>query len=760
MTADAHFDQFKGKIGRTFRDSEPWWPPLSTAPQDRPNVLIILFDDLGFAHLNCYGSTIATPNINRLASNGLRFTNFHVTPLCSPTRAALLTGRNHHTVGVRSVTQFDSGFPNMRGAIPPNAATLAEMLSDERYATFAVGKWHLCPTDSMGQAGPFHDWPLQRGFNRYYGFLSGETDQFYPELVYDNHLIDPPRSPEQGYHLTEDLVDHAVSFLRDHQSTYPQQPFFLYFALGATHAPHQAPREYIERYRGKFDAGWDAIRAEWFARQQELGIVPEGTQLAPRNRGVEAWADLPQNARNFALALQEAFAGFLEHTDAELGRLFSYLEASGQMDNTIILLMADNGASQEGGPQGVSDEPRVFRPLDDLDEVQSRLHEIGGPRSASNYPWGWAQVGNTPLRWYKQNTHGGGVRVPLIAHWPEGIADRGGIRGQFHYVTDVVPTVLELLGAEAPRQRQGLDQIPIAGNSFAYAFDAPDAATPRGVQYFEMVGHRGIWVDGWKAVTWHRRGTDWSDDEWELYHTDVDFSETNNLAEQEPERLRALIDRWWVEAGKHGVLPLDDRTLEINQPAQRPGSPHNGLRYHYTPPIAHMPVETSPAIDLGSWTLDASISRSSSEQQGVIFNRGSIHTGVTLYVKGNRPHFDYHAYDDWARIAADAPIPVGDVVIGVAMQSESPSGPARVTLSIDGEEIASGEVAVLQRRVLFAHGECDIGADRRSPVGDNYDPPFAFEGEIHAVDIEVTPYEGDAAFQASLARQRQAMSRQ
>ncbi len=756
MTSPA---QFEGTIGRTFRDSEPWWPPLPTAPQDRPNVLIILFDDMGFAHLNCYGSTIATPNINRLAANGLRFSNFHVTPLCSPTRASLLTGRNHHTVGLRAVTQFDSGFPNMRGRISHNAATIAELLRDENYATFAVGKWHLAPVASMGQAGPFHDWPLQRGFDRYYGFLSGETDQFYPELVHDNHLIEPPRSPEDGYHLTEDLVEQAEGFLRDHQSIYPGQPFFLFFALGATHAPHQAPQEYIEKYRGKFDAGWDAIRQEWYERQLELEIIPEGTELAPRNRGVEPWDDLSPNAQKFALALQEAFAGFLEHTDAQLGRLFAYLDASGQLDNTLILLMADNGASQEGGPQGVADEPRVFGPLDDLDEVQTRLHEIGGPRSASNYPWGWAQVGNTPLRWYKQNTHGGGVRVPLIAHWPGGITDRGGIRHQLHHVSDVLPTVLETLGAEAPSRFHGRDQIPIAGTSFDYAFDDVDAPTPKDAQYFEMLGHRGIWVDGWKAVTWHRRGREWSDDEWELYHVDEDFSEVNNLAEQEPERLRALIDRWWVEAGRHGVLPLDDHTLEINHPSQRPGSPHQDLRYHYTPPIAHLPVEVSPALDMGSWTLTASISRASTGQQGVIFNRGSTHSGVTIYIKDNRLHCDYHAYDNWTRMRSETPVPEGDCVVGVSMSADAPSGPGMFTLEVDGAMVGSGESPILQRQVLFAHGECDIGADRRSPVGDNYDAPFEFQGEIQSIDVAVTPFTGAAGIQAARERQRAVMSR-
>ena len=756
----SQMEAFEGKIGRTFRESEPWWPPMTTAPQDRPNVLVILFDDLGFAHLNCYGSTIPTPNIDRLAYNGLRFTNFHVTPLCSPTRAALLTGRNHHAVGVRAVTGFNSGYPHARGRISQHAATMAELLRDEHYATFALGKWHLAPSEEFSQAGPFHNWPLQRGFDRYYGFLPGETDQFYTELTRDNTLIDPPRRPEDGYHLTEDLVDNAISFLRDRQSIYPGQPFFTYFALGATHAPHQAPAEYIERQRGKWDAGWDAIREDWFARQQELGVIPEGTQLAPRNPGVEPWDDLSTEQQRFAVALQGAFAGFLEHTDAQLGRLFDYLESSGQMDNTLILLMADNGASQEGGATGVSDEPRVFRPLDDLTEVQSRLHEIGSPRSASNYPWGWAQAGNTPLRWYKQNTHGGGVRVPLIAHWPDGIAERGGIRHQFHHVSDVLPTVLETLGVEAPDSHQGREQIPVTGTSFSYAFADPDAPTAKDIQYFEMIGHRGIWHDGWKAVTWHQRGADWSDDEWELYHIAEDFSESNNLAEAEPERLRELIDLWWVEAGRNGVLPLDDRTLEVNQPSQAAGSPHYDFHYRFTPPISHLAAEVSPAIDAGSWTLAARVSRNSTDQQGVIFNRGSIHSGVTLYIKDNHLHLDYHAYDDWVRIRSDATVPGGDTEIGVSLQSDGPRGPAAVTLSIDGQTVAEGTVQQLQRRVLFAHGEFDIGADRRSPVGDNYQPPFEFEGQISLVEIEVEPFEGPAAAWLAQERLRRTMAQQ
>ena len=757
----ASSEPFEGKIGRTFRDSEPWWPPLRTAPQDRPNVVVILFDDLGFSHFGCYGSTIATPNIDRLAAGGLRFTNFHVTPLCSPTRAALLTGRNHHTVGMRAIAHFNSGYPHMRGAISRNAATMAELLREENYATYAVGKWHLTPLEATSQAGPFDDWPLQRGFDRFYGFLGGETDQFYPELVYDNHHVDPPKRPEQGYHLTEDLTDRALGFLRDQQAVYPGQPFFLWFTPGATHSPHQAPAEYIERYRGKFDIGWDAIREQWFARQLELGVIPEGTELAPRNPGVEAWDDLSPQARAFACALQEAFAGFLEHADAQVGRLLDDLEQSGRLDDTIIILTADNGASQEGGPQGFSDSARLFQPLpEDLDEVQSRLHEIGGPRSSSNYPWGWAQAGNTPLRWYKQNTHGGGVRVPLIVHWPQGIAERGGIRDQFHHASDVLPTVLETLGARAPERYRGAEQLPISGTSFAYALNEADAPSHKDAQYFEMFGHRGIWADGWKAVARHRAGRDWSDDEWELYHLDRDFSETRDLAGEEQERLRALIDRWWIEAGRHGVLPLDDRRVELAQPIMRPGAPHHGLRYRYTPPIGYLPHEVAPATDLGDWTLEAAISRAASDD-GVLVARGRIHGGFSLYIQENALCFDYHAFGAGARIRSAAPVPAGDCVIGVAMSGEGASAPARVTLSIDGQTVAEGEVPLVADRVLIGHGGTEFGRDGYSPVSDAYEPPFEFTGVIHSVEIVVDPWTSpSAAQQAGRRRFRQMMSGQ
>jgi arylsulfatase A-like enzyme len=394
-------EPFEGVIGRTIAESTPSWPVRPHPGEQAPNVVVILIDDLGFGHFGCYGSSIDTPNIDRLAADGLRYTNFHVTPVCSPTRAALLTGRNHHEVGMRSVSNFNTGFPNMRGQVSNHAATMAEVLRDEGYTTFALGKWHLCQMEDASAAGPYDQWPCQRGFDRHYGFLDGETDQFHPELVYDNHAIEPPGRPEDGYHVSEDLVDHAIGFVHDTKSIRPDRPFFMYFAFGATHAPHQAPPAYIEKYRGMFDEGWDVARERWFARQIEMGLLPADTQLAPRNPGVEAWDSMPENQRRLAARLQEAFAGFLEHTDAQIGRLCDALEELGELDNTMIVLLSDNGASQEGGPFGVMHEMKFFNfILETPDQAILRLDDIGGPNSHTNYPWGWAQAGNTPFKWY------------------------------------------------------------------------------------------------------------------------------------------------------------------------------------------------------------------------------------------------------------------------------------------------------------------------------------------------------------------------
>jgi arylsulfatase len=730
-------EKFKGMIGRTYKESVPWWPSPKWSEKDRPNVIVILLDDTGFAHLGCYGSTIETPNIDKLAKAGLRYTNFHTTALCSPTRACLLTGRNHHTVGMRAVANFDSGFPHMRGHVSEHTATIAEILREEGYATFAVGKWHLTPMMEASPAGPFDHWPLQRGFDRFYGFMQGETDQFYPELTCDNHPINPPYGPEEGYHISEDLVDQSMALIRDQKSIWPDRPFFLYLAFGATHAPHQAPNEFIEKYYGRFDAGWDATREEWYQRQLEMGIIPPDTKLAPRNKGVRGWDRLSENQKKFALRLQEAFAGFLDHTDHQIGRLITFLEDLGELDNTLLILLSDNGASQEGGSTGVMDEFKFFNGVpEDIGAIQDRLDDIGGPHSHSNIPWGWAQVGNTPLKWYKQNIFGGGVRDPLIIHWPNYIHDRGGIRNQFHYIIDIVPTILELLDIEPPSKYKGIDQIPISGKSMAYSLDAPSTPTQKKVQYFEMFGHRGIWADGWKAVTYHNKGDPYKYDEWELYHLDEDFSECHNLATENPKKLRKLIDLWWTEAGRHGVLPLDDRNIELFRAVFRSGTPHATRSYRYFPPISHLPAEVAPALGNRTWVMNAEVERPNENTEGVLVAQGTQNVGFSWYIKNNRMVFDYNIFTEHHVIQSNQDVPIGRCKLGVKFIRRDKIG--TIVLSIDEKECGSIQVPFILR--MISSTGLDVGKDGLSPVTNDYEAPFIFTGTIKKIEIDLPKY--------------------
>lgn len=749
------YEDIEGEIGRTHAESTPWWPTPPHPGDDAPDVIVVLLDDLGFAQLGCYGSDIETPNIDRLAAGGLRFTNFHVTPLCSPTRAALLTGRNHHEVGMRAISNFSSGYPHMRGHITDHAATVAEVLRDEGYATFAVGKWHLCPMEEASAAGPYQQWPCQRGFDRYYGFLEGETDQFHPELVHDNHHVDPPATAAEGYHLSEDLVDRAIGMIHDSVSVRPDRPYFLYLAFGATHAPHQAPPEYLEKYRGRFDEGWDVARERWFARQVERGLVPPGTELAPRNPGVEAWDEMPEVHRRLAARMQEAFAAFLDHTDAQLGRLLDDLERLGRIENTLIVFLSDNGASQEGGPFGVMHEMKFFNfLLETPEEAIDRVDDIGGPHSHTNYPWGWAQAGNTPFRWYKQNTHEGGVHVPLIVHWPAKVADAGGLRDQFHHVNDVVPTIYEVLGVTPPDVFRGREQLPITGTSMAYALHDAEAPTRKGVQYFEMMGHRGICVDGWKAVTRHQSGTPFDDDRWELYHLDEDRSECHDLAAEHPERLAALIDRWWEEAEAHGVLPLDDRTIELFGTRFRKRSPHRPDRhYTYHPPMTPLPAQVAPALGGRSWDLWATVERPEGAG-GVLYASGTENSGLSLFVQGDRLVFDYNCFGEHHVVVSDRPVPVGACELGVRFRREGRGAVA--TLAIDGADAGAVELPFAMS-IMSSIGP-SVGYDHGSPVSDRYAAPFPFEGHLERVDVQLLSNRPDADGDA--AAQRSGMARQ
>jgi len=726
--------EFGGRIGRTIPESEPWWPSAARPPKAAPNIVIIVLDDTGFAHLGCYGSDIDTPNIDRLAANGAQYSNFHTTALCSPSRACLLTGRNHHAVGMRGLSNFDTGFPNMRGAITRRAATVAEVLRSRGYATYSAGKWHLAPMHECSAAGPHDNWPLQRGFDRFYGFLQGEADQFYPELTEDNHHIDPPGRPEDGYHVSADLVDQSMGWIRDLKSVRPDRPFFLHLAFGATHAPHQSPKEYVEKYRGRFDDGWDVARERWFQRQLEMGVVPKGTTLAPRNPGVLPWDELTHNQRIFAARLQEAFAGFLEHTDSQIAGLIAFLEAMDLFEDTLLIVLSDNGASQEGGPNGVMDEFSFFNLMsEDIDDiVANRLDDIGGPHSHSNIPWGWAQAGNTPLRWYKQNTYGGGVRDPLIIHWPARIRSAG-IRHQFCHVTDITPTILEITGIEVPQEFAGHPQMPLHGQGLAYTWDDPDAAAKRSVQYFEQFGHRGLWLDGWKAVTYHQKGVPFEADDWALYNLEEDYSECHDLAKEHPEKLRQMVDAWWAEAEKHGVLPLDDRTWELFGGSPRPGTPHFGDDYVYWAPISHIPADAAPPLGGRSWEIKCEVEVPESGCEGVLYARGSQNVGHTFFIKDGRLNFDYNALGKHYRAAFDVTLTPGAHQIEARFDRGARVG--TLTLAVDGVDLGSIEIGTIVR--MLGSTGLDLGRDRLSPVVSDYEGPFPFTGKLLKVTFKI-----------------------
>jgi arylsulfatase len=701
----------------------------------RPNVLFIVLDDVGFSDLGCYGSEIPTPRIDQLAAEGLRYNNFHVTAMCSPTRACLLTGRNAHSVGVGIIAEWANGQPGYDGRIYPSAGTLPEILRGEGYNTMAVGKWHLAGTEEYGAAGPFSNWPLGKGFNRWYGFHGALADQYYPELYVDNHPIhlDPP----QDYHLSADLVEQSLAMIRDHETSAPGSPFMIYVAFGACHWPHQAPAEYIDRFSGHYDRGWDVVREERLKRQVDMGIVPPGTELAPRNEDVLPWDEVRRDDAVVSLStrLQEAYAGFMAHTDDQIGRLVDGLQAMGVLDDTLIVLLSDNGASPEGGPTGaINLRKHMVYELDDPKQAVQHLDKIGTAHAFNHYPTGWAQVSNTPLKWYKKDTHGGGVRAPLIVRWPRGIQARGEIRTQFHHVIDIAPTVYELLGVTPPDQLAGIAQQPLHGLSMAYSFDHGAAPTRRRQQYFELLGDRALWQDGWKAVTRHRRGTPMESDVWELYHLDKDFSEARNLAEAEPERLRRMIADWLGEAEKYSVLPLDDREWERAAERIREGA---RAQYVYRPRMARIDRLMAPDVTGKSFRIDAALKKGQSPLDGVLFAWGSRLGGLVLYARGGKLVLEYVFSQD-ERVVIDVPetLPAGDVAV-VATFDRNSQGGLDVALTGTGLPRASGR----SPKAWPTHGMTagiSCGHDAGHPVSDVYAAPFPFTGaEISQVTLSV-----------------------
>jgi arylsulfatase len=693
----------------------------------------MLLDDVGFADFGCYGSEIDTPNIDRLATRGLRYTGFHTTAMCSTTRAALLTGRNHHSVGMGCLANFDSGYPGYRGKLDPNAPTLAEMLRTVGYRNYFVGKWHVTPLTQTGPTGPFDGWPLGRGFDRYYGFLDAETDQYSPELVRDNTHVTAPGTYETGYHLTEDLFDNALAYVKGHIAADPTRPWFMMAAPGACHAPHQAPQDLIDKYDAIFAEGWDEIRARRLARQIEMGIVPPGTALAPRNDFVRPWSDHPSDEQRLFTRLAAAYAAMLEHADLHFGRLLDFLEASGQLDRTIVLALSDNGASQEGGPLGFVNAMGPYNLVrESIEDKIARIDDIGGPDTHSNFPWGWAMTANTPLKRYKQNTHGGGIRDPLVIAGPG--VDVGGLRHGFCHVADLAPTLLDAIGLPVPSDTEGTSFAPTLRGA---------TRVDRGPQYFEMFGHRGIWRDGWKAVAYHQPGTAFAADTWELYHLDEDFSEVDDHAAERPELLAELIELWWQEAAAHQVLPLDDRFAErFAENAER----HRGDRTHYTfwHGLGHVPSEVAPDLRSRSYTIEAHVDIPADGAEGVLIAHGDATSGYSLFVRDGRLVHDLNIGGHHQIVESDRLVPTGACRLGFRMRRRDTGAPlphGTGTLLIDGEPAGEFETEQIFWLMVSWSG-LDVGFDRGTTVGD-YDRsgrfvgPFAFTGTLTKVTVDL-----------------------
>lgn len=634
---------FKGKIDSTYKTSQSHWAPFlpARAPEGAPNVVVIMLDDLGYGQLGCYGSAIETPNIDKLAKNGLTYTNFHSTPLCTPSRAALLTGRNSHSIGMNILTEAATGYPNSNGRIPPSAALISDVLRLNGYNTMALGKWHLTPYMDRTAAGPYTHWPLGMGFERFYGFLGGEMNHYIPFLTEDNRAIDVPT--KKDYHLSEDLVDKTIRFIKDQQNAHSGRPFFTYLAFGAVHAPLHTPKTYIQKYKGRFDKGWDIVRKETFDRQKKMGIIPQNAVLPDLDQGVDEWDKLSADQKKLYARFQEVFAGFLDHTDVQIGRLFSALENMNLSDNTIILIMSDNGASQEGSQNGsnVSDRYRNLLP-ETLEDLMPHIDKLGTSQSLTLYPYGWAMAGNTPFKRWKQDTHAGGTTTPLIVSYPNRIKDKGSKRHQYHHLIDIVPTLLELSEIPEPKQVNGIPQMPLHGVSMAYTFDNPNEKTRKVKQYYEMFGKKSIWADGWNAVSYHKRGDDYRNDKWELYDVQEDFTESKNLADRNPQKLKEMVDLWWQEGKSYGVLPLDDRLFErVNEP-NRPQIAIDKDVYTLYPNTSQMQPNFFGFLSNSSHTVTAFVNIPKKGADGVLASEGYEQCGWSFYVKNGKLNYAHN----------------------------------------------------------------------------------------------------------------------
>jgi arylsulfatase A-like enzyme len=772
---------FPGVIGRTADESTPAWPAPVRAPKGAPSVLFIVLDDTGFGQLGCYGSPIATPNLDRLAERGLRYNNMHTTALCSPSRSCVITGRNHHSNAMACITEAATGYPGYNGLVPFENGFLSEMLLEHGYSTYMVGKWHLIPSSQETAAGPYARWPLGRGFERFYGFLGGDTSQWDPDLVYDNHQVEPPRTAEEGYHLTEDLVDRAIAFISDAKQVDPDKPFYLHFCPGATHAPHHVSKEWADRYQGAFDDGWDAYREKAFARQKELGIIAQETELSRHDPDVPDWGALSQDQRRLYARMMEVFAGFLSHTDHHIGRLLDHLESIGELDNTLVMVISDNGASSEGGPTGTTNEAQFFNNAPEpFEDSLAAIEEIGGPKYFNHYPWGWTFAGNTPFRRWKRETYRGGTSDPFIVCWPKRIAARGEVREQYAHCIDMVPTVLDVLGIEPPATIRGVPQSPLHGTSFAHTFEDAAAASRRTTQYFEMMGHRSIYHDGWRAVcpwpgpSFTEAGKGFGEpisaatlaqldaQGWELYHVAEDPAECHDLAAEHRDRLIALIATWYVEAGKYDVMPVDGSGL-ARFASEKPLIAAPRDRFVYYPGTQSVPFFAGARVLNRPHSITADIEIPEQGAEGVLLAQGTAAGGFTFYVNDRRLHYTHNWVGrELLHLASDAELGAGRHALrfefeptGQPDPAKGHGSPGRLQLYID-DELAGDREVPYTTPFAFNPGALTCGADPGSPVTTDYKAPFRFTGTLHTVTVDLSGElisDPEAELKLHLARQ-------
>lgn len=746
--------EFKGKIGKTYKESVSAWPELPKPPKGAPNVLLILLDDVGFGQASTFGGPVPTAALDKLAAEGLRYTRFHTTAICGPSRAALITGRNHHNCATGFLSEWATGFPSYNNMISQSTATVGRILKENGYATSWFGKNHNTPDWESSVAGPFDRWPTGMGFDYFYGFIAGETHQYYPVLFENTVAVEPDRSPEEGYHFQTDMTERAINWIRYSKSVSPDKPFFCYFAPGAAHAPHHAPAEWRDRFKGQFDKGWEKVREETFQRQLAGGIIPPDTELTAKPDWVQDWDGLSDDEKKLFARFMENYAGYLAFADHECGRVIDAVRAMPDGDNTIIIyIVGDNGASSEGGMTGTVNEVMNLNGIpSSIEDNLAAYDKIGGPDTEPHYPLGWAWCGNAPFQWVKQvASHFGGSRNPMVISWPEKIKEKGAIRQQFCHLIDVVPTLLDAAGIPAPTHVNGVEQKPMDGVSIQSTFADANAHAVRERQYFEIFSNRAIYDKGWIACAQHTfpwrqdfAPGNWDADEWELYNIDEDFSEAKNLAAQHPEKLEELKQIFDEEALKNNVYPLDDRGAgRLAEPKPSPGGADpNRTEFTYYAGASRLPETAAPNTKNRSHSIKIEVDNDSGKAEGVLLAAGGSSAGYAIYVLGGKPVYHYNFFERVRlNVVSTKPLPKGKSTIEVAFAYDGGGlgKGGEAILLLDGEEVGRGRIeqTVAGRFGIDTFG---VGSDSGSPVSDAYKPPFAFKGgRIERVDIKLAP---------------------